>query len=193
MKIKIILLCIILLVSIFSINSFKEGLENSKNVKKCDLPIFDKGIVGKGSKKCVEGGVLAPGKICDIGCEDKYQYESGRNILSCDETGILSKNNLKCRLKTKPQKIPREDITIVCEPNYAELIELLKNNGIIQHSKRDYSKIVDCVKSNKKKTDKSTKKDKNMKKQPNYYHNMKKFPGNTGADSKPYNSLMNLL
>ena len=188
MEAKNIVLILLAIIGIYLILPLKEGFENSK--KSCKLPdTFGKQIKGVGKRACSEGGVLAPGSLCDIGCEDKYQYDSGRNVYGCSEGGVLSENNLKCRKKSKPQKINRENITFICEPKFTELIDLLRESGIIKRPERDYSGIINSVQSkskncHKKPSDKSSVQNNRM--------NRKIFPGNTGADSKPYNSLMDM-
>lgn len=169
-----------------------------KKAKVCVIPKkFGRGIEGRGKNKCSEGSVLAPGKICDIGCEDKYQYVSGRNIYQCSEDGVLSKNNLKCRKEVKPQAIDkRENITFVCEPKFTELIGLLKKHGITHRpDRRGYN-------PRKQRHDGHSDIDQDQARHGGhhgYRHNVPKarvgrhnFPGNTGADTTPYNSLMDL-
>jgi len=188
MQSKNIVLILLVIIGIFLILPLKEGFENSK--KSCKLPdTFGKQIKGVGKRACSEGGVLAPGSLCDIGCEDKYQYDSGRNVYGCSEGGVLSENNLKCRKKSKPQKINRENITFVCEPKFTELIDLLRESGIIKRPERDYSGIINSVHSKSKNYHKKPSRKRSVQ---NNRTNGKKFPGNTGADSKPYNSLMDM-
>ena len=143
----------------------------------CVLPKnFGRGIEGRGNNQCSEGGVLAPGKICDIGCEDKYQYVSGRNIYQCGDDGILKKNNLKCRKDIKPQVIERrEDITFICEPKFTELIGLLKKHKVTRRpSHHSYKPAHGSHHIPKVRIGRNN------------------FPGNTGANATPYNSLMDL-
>ena len=103
MEAKNIVLILLSIIGIYLILPLKEGFVNSK--KSCKLPdTFGKQIKGIGKRACSEGGVLAPGSLCDIGCEDKYQYDSGRNVYGCSEAGVLSENKNRA-LKNRALKI----------------------------------------------------------------------------------------